>query len=82
MAYRSRLADGRWQPLARHEWLAPARIEQPACWTAERFDGWLAQLDGFAPAQLLVRLEQGEDGVWQEVERVFLVADSWPHLPD
>ncbi|MFK3680543.1 DUF1853 family protein [Pseudomonas sp. NPDC088890] len=82
LAYRSRLADGRWQPLARHEWLAPARIEQPACWTAERFDSWLAQLDGFAPAQLLVRLEQGEDGAWQEVERVFLVADSWPHLPD
>jgi len=39
-------------------------------------------LERQAPAQLLVRLEQAGDGVWQEVERVFLVADNWPFLPE
>jgi len=71
----------RWQPLPRHGWLAPARVEAGSCWAAEQFDRWLQALDEVAPAQLLVRLEEDEDGAWQEAERVFLVADRWPHLP-
>lgn len=74
-------ADEHWQPLARHAWLAPARVETDECWTVQLFADWLEQLDEHAPAQLLVRLELGGDGAWQEAERVFLVADSWPHLP-
>ncbi len=76
------LAEGeRWQPLQRHAWLAPARFEAGECWLAEQFAAWLHMLEQQAPAQLLVRLEQEPDGAWQEVERVFLVADDWPYLP-
>ncbi|MEC4563085.1 DUF1853 family protein [Pseudomonas inefficax] len=72
----------RWQPLQRHAWLAPARVEAHECWAVEQFAAWLHVLERQAPAQLLVRLEQEADGAWQEAERVFLVADNWPHLPD
>ena len=72
----------RWQPLQRHAWLAPARVEAQECWAVEQFAAWLHVLERQAPAQLLVRLEQEADGAWQEAERVFLVADDWPHLPD
>jgi hypothetical protein len=76
------IANGeRWQPLQRHAWLAPARVEAGECWTAEQFAAWLHMLEQQAPAQLLVRLEQDGWGAWQEVERVFLVADGWPQLP-
>ncbi|MNP85734.1 hypothetical protein D3C76_1856070 [compost metagenome] len=44
----------------------------------EQFAAWLHVLERQAPAQLLVRLEPDAEGAWQEVERVFLVADSWP----
>ncbi|MFJ4155465.1 DUF1853 family protein [Pseudomonas sp. NPDC089752] len=74
-------ADERWQPLPRHAWLAPARVEADACWAPQQFAQWLQALKPQAPAQMLVRLEFGSDGAWQEVERLFLVADSWPHLP-
>ncbi|BDM24095.1 MULTISPECIES: DUF1853 family protein [Pseudomonas] len=74
-------ADEHWQPLARHAWLAPARVEADECWTVQRSGDWLKQLDEHAPAQLLVRLEPDDEGAWQEAERLFLVADSWPHLP-
>ncbi|MEE1903009.1 DUF1853 family protein [Pseudomonas inefficax] len=72
----------RWQPLQRHAWLAPARVEAQECWAVEQFAAWLHVLERQAPAQLLVRLEQEADGAWQEAERVFLVADSWPFTPE
>ncbi|MBO2923645.1 DUF1853 family protein, partial [Pseudomonas asiatica] len=71
-----------WQPLQRHAWLAPARVEAHECWAVEQFAAWLHVLERQAPAQLLVRLEQEADGAWQEAERVFLVADSWPSTPE
>ncbi|MNP43572.1 hypothetical protein D3C76_1373980 [compost metagenome] len=74
-------ASERWQPLPRQAWLAPARVEANECWAPLQFAAWLAELDPQAPAQMLVRLEPGSEGVWHEVERVFLVSDSWPQLP-
>ncbi|MBI6941135.1 DUF1853 family protein [Pseudomonas putida] len=73
-------AGERWQPLPRQAWLAPARVEADACWAAQQFAAWLQLLAPHAPAQMLVRLEPGSDNAWHEGERVFLVADSWPHL--
>ncbi|MEX5506394.1 DUF1853 family protein [Pseudomonas putida] len=70
-----------WQPLQRQAWLAPARVEAGEGWTVEQFAAWLHVLERQAPAQLLVKLEPDAEGAWQEVERVFLVADDWPHVP-
>lgn len=67
-----------WQPLPRQAWLAPARLRRAEVWNHAQFAAWLAGLDAQAPTQLLVRLEQTEDGDWQERERLFLVGDAWP----
>lgn len=77
-AYRARAAPGRWQPLPRHAWLAPARVAAKDIWPASRFDDLLQALPEVFTAHLLVRLEQQPQGAWEEAERVFLVADSWP----
>lgn len=74
-------AEGHWQALPRHAWLAPARCEHAAIWPAERLQDWLEQLPEDAPAQLLVRMVPGEDADWHEAERAFVVSDRWPLNP-
>ena len=74
-------AEGCWQPLPRPAWLAPARIEPGALWSSEALQRWFDELAPQANAQLLVRLQPGSQGAWQEAERVFLVNDEWPLQP-
>lgn len=81
-AFNASHADGRWQLLPRQAWLGPARVPAQDLWSEERLQLWLAALDPLAQAQLLVRLEPGDDGDWMEAERLFLVADRWPDLPE
>lgn len=69
---------GRWQPLPRERWLAPARVEQAQLWSAAQLEQWLGLLEPQAAARLLVRVAPDTEGVWTERERVFLVSDQWP----
>jgi len=69
---------GHWQPLPRHAWLAPARLDEQQLWAGERLTQWLAALPDDANAQLLVRLLEGPQHAWLEAERVFMVNDRWP----
>mgnify|MGYP003582682844 CR=1 FL=1 len=79
-AFHAAHPHGRWQLLPRQAWLGPARVAPEDAWSARRLQDWLAALDAQAQAHLMVRLEPGDEGDWQEAERAFLVADRWPHL--
>jgi uncharacterized protein len=70
--------DERWQPLQRQAWLSPACMAEEMLWTSTQFSQWRQALPEDAQAQLLVRLEADEMGLWREAERVFLVSDAWP----
>jgi hypothetical protein len=79
-AFAAAAGSGSWQPLPRQSWLAPARVSEDERWPPPRFAEWLARLPADSRAQLLVRLQADGGGAWQEVERVFLIADRWPQL--
>ncbi|WP_316919675.1 DUF1853 family protein [Pseudomonas sp. zfem002] len=81
-AFHASSTGGRWQLLPRQTWLGPARVSASEVWTEQQLHTWLAALDPQAQAQLMVRLQPGEDGDWHEVERAFLVADHWPQLAE
>ena len=64
--------------LPRSAWLAPARASKAESLSLLELNHWLAQLDPQATPILLARLEVDGHGEWQEVQRLFLLADTWP----
>ncbi|WP_423814550.1 DUF1853 family protein [Pseudomonas indica] len=77
-AFSAEHASGRWHPLPRHAWLAPARYTANELPETIELPAWLATLGPLSPPYLLVRLEENAAGEWMEAERVFLVNDGWP----
>ncbi len=76
-------APGRWVELIRLAWLSPARTDSvPDEGLGDRFVA-TALLD--APPErpkLLARLVPTGRDEWREAERLFLVGDDWPGLPE
>ena len=70
--------DSRWLLLPRGSWLAPARATYAESWSLGEVHDWLRQLEPHSAPALLTRLEADARGDWQEVQRLFLVADQWP----
>jgi len=77
--YQAAMPDTVWQPLPRAAWLAAARIAHSELWSVSRLAEWLGGHPAPTRAQLMVRLEPDASGDWLEQERLFLVADDWPH---
>lgn len=79
-AFVAQSAAGRWQPLPRPAWLAPARYDE--VWSEVHLQQWFSELEPTAAVHLMVRLTQAADGVWHEAERLFLMPDLWPDLSE
>lgn len=79
-AFVAQCSAGRWQPVPRQAWLAPARYDE--AWSEAQLRQWFDELAPIAAVQLLVRLTQTPDGTWQEAERLFLMPDLWPKASD
>lgn len=78
-AFHASRPEAHWQPLPRSAWLAPARLADADIWQPRALDAWFQQNPLEQRSQLLVRLEPGSAGHWEERERLFLVADHWPN---
>jgi len=77
-AFHAARPNHHWQPLPRSAWLSPARLAEADIWPPATLDAWLRQTSLEQRPQLLVHLQPGREGHWEECERLFLVADSWP----
>jgi hypothetical protein len=76
-AFVAQCLPGRWQPVPRQAWLAPALYDE--AWSDAQLQQWFMELEPVAAARLLVRLTQTPEGTWQEAERLFLMPDLWPN---
>lgn len=71
-----------WQPIPRDCRLAPLSFTEETQWTTEQLQGWLRTLPADTAPTLLVGFAQTADGKWFESERVMLLNDRWPALPE
>lgn len=75
----------RWKVLPRLSWLAPAlgREGERTLFTAEHLERVLRGHFARASTPLLIaELTQGEDGLWRESRRGFVVGPDWPQAGD
>lgn len=75
-AWPQRHANSRWAWLPRLRWLAPARVDE--VYTDDEA-GLKWQLGNIDRPQLIAEVLEIEPGVWQEVERGFVIPESWPN---
>lgn len=80
-SFAAQTAAARWQVLPRSRWLAPARADENSSLTLAQLELYLQQSAEYRAPLLLVQLEQRLSGDWHEVQRLFLVADTWPQEP-
>lgn len=69
-------AGSRWAWLPRLRWLAPARLDESYTDDETGLKRQLGQIDR---PQLVAEVLEIEPGVWQEVERGFVIPESWPN---